>query len=275
MRTNATASTGSRPGGADVDSIFGHVLVGIDATPESLVAAAQAGVLRSSDGRLVLLAVAERYLAAQAGLAAVEADDHLVSAVSDDLAQARELVEADEVILASGRLVDLLCGECSRRGATLIAVGVRPHRRLMALTFGGHDVEALHDAPCSVLLARPGWGPHKPERIVVAVDGSPESRAAEATARSLAGRLGCELLPVVGLADAVDLAVLRADRDEALLDPGPLVDAVAHAASTGSLVVVGRGRERGRRWGGSVVERVVYATRCSVLVVQHEPTAPA
>jgi nucleotide-binding universal stress UspA family protein len=253
------------------EGIFSHVLVGIDETAESLLAAAQAGVLRAPDGQIVLLAVAERYLAAQAGLAAPYAEDELVARTEADLERAKELVDADDAILGSGHLVDVLCAECARRRATLIAVGVRPHGRLAALTFGGHDVDALHDASCSVLIARPGWGPAKPDRIVVALDGSSESHAAEAVGRSLAQRLGCEIVPVIGLGDDIDLAVLREERDEALLDPGRLVDAVVHASTRASLVVVGRGREHGARWGGSRAERVVYAARCSVLVVEHEP----
>jgi len=256
------------------DAIFGHVLAGIDETPESFVAAAQAGVLRAPGGQLVLLAVAETYLAAHAGLAAVGAGDHLVAGASADLERAKELVDADDAILAEGRLVPMLCAECSRRGATLIAVGVRPHRRLPAMTFGGHEVEALHDARCSVLIARPGWGPSKPERIVVGVDGSPEARNAEAVARTLAARLGCEVVPVVALGGNVDLELLRAERDDAVLDPGQPADALVRASSERSLLVVGRGPER-RRWGGRVAERIVYSTRCSVLVVQHEPAAAA
>jgi nucleotide-binding universal stress UspA family protein len=263
----------NRPSGND--SVFGHILVGIDETPESVVGAAQARVLRAPDGHLVLLAVAERHLAAQAGFAAANAEEHLLAETSTDLARAKELVDADDAVLASGRLVDLLRAECVRRGATLIAVGVRPHRRLAALTFGGHDVEALHEAPCSVLIARPGWGPHKPERIVVGIDGSPESQAAEAVARSLARRLGCEVVPVVALGEDVEPNVLRAEREDALLDPGRLVDAVVGASTTGTLAVVGSARERGRRWGGSLAEQVVYGARCSVLVVRLAPDATA
>jgi nucleotide-binding universal stress UspA family protein len=271
MRTSAPKSEASGLEGSD--AIFGHVVVGIDQTAESVVAAVQAGVLRAPGGHLVLVAVAERYLAAHAGLDAVHADDQVVAETAVELERARELVDADEAILESGRFVDLLCAECTRREATLIAVGVRPHRRLAALTFGGHDIDALHDSPCSVLIARPGWGPAKPERIVVAVDGSPESRAAKTAARSLAARLDREVVPVVGLAGDVDLALLREERDDALLDPGPLDEAVARASSERSLVVVGRGRKRDHRWGGGVVERVVYAARCSVLVVQDDSGA--
>jgi nucleotide-binding universal stress UspA family protein len=260
---------------AGSDAVFSDIVVGIDQTRESLVAAAQAGVLRAPGGRLALLAVAERYLAAQAGLDAPHADQQVVAETSTELARARELVDADDAILASGRLVDHLRAACTRRPVSLIAIGVRPHRRLAALTFGGHDVDALHDSPCSVLIARPGWGPAKPQRIVVAVDGSPEAWAAEATARSLAARLEREVVPVVGLAGDIDLALLRAEREEAVLDPGRLIDAIADAATRSSLVVVGRARQQAHRWGGGLVERVVYSARCSVLVVDHRPPVSA
>jgi nucleotide-binding universal stress UspA family protein len=252
---------------ADVP-VFQHVLVGIDAMPESVVAAAQTRVLRAPDSRVRLLAVAETYLAAQAGMAAPFADDDLFNGTTAALERARELVESDDSHLASGRLVDLLSAECKRGDVTLVVVGVRPHRRLTALTFGGHDVEVLHDVPCSVLIARPGWGPAKPQRIVVGIDGSPEARTAEAVARSLAERIGCPVVPVVGLADDIDVDVLRAERDDAVLDPRGALEAVAGMSGTGDLVVVARGRERAHRWGGDVAERAVYAAKCSVLVVR-------
>ena len=272
MSTDAPAPTGRRS--ADGDAVFRQIIVGIDETPESLVAAAQAGVLRAPAGRLVLLAVSERHLAAHAGLAAARAEDHLYAGAAAELAYARELVDADDERLTSGRFVELLCAECARREATLIAIGVRPHRRLSALTFGGHDVEALHDAKCSLLIARQGWGPHKPERIVVGVDGSPESRTAETVARSLGARLGCDVVPVIGLGGPILPELLHEERKDALLDSRPTAEAVVDASRMGSLVVVGRGPDRGRR-ESKFVERVVYTSRCSVLVVQHEPAAPA
>jgi nucleotide-binding universal stress UspA family protein len=256
---------------AAAKTIFDRVLVGIDSTDESLVAAAQARVLLAPGGQLVLLAAVERHLASHAGLFAATAEDHLRAGTSAELERARELVDADDAVLAPGSLVPLLCSECASRDATLIAVGVRPHRRLAAATFGGHDVEALHDVPCSLLIARPGWGPAPPDRVVVGVEGTRASQAAEAVARSLAGRLGCEVVPVVALGEDVDLAVLRAERDDALLHPGSLLDAVVSASTTRSLIVVGRAREYGRRRRGDLAERVVYAARCSVLVVEHEP----
>jgi nucleotide-binding universal stress UspA family protein len=250
-----------------VPDLFQHVLVGIDETPESLVAAAQARALRSPGGRVELLAVAETYLAVHAGAGALVADDDLYVGTQRALERARELVEPDDARMLAGRLVDALHGECDRNGATLVAVGVRPHRRLGMLVFGGHDIEVLHEAPCSILVARPGWGPSKPERILVGVDSTPESRVAEEVACSLAVRLGRELVPVVGLGEDVDLDLLRAERDQALLDPRGLADALGAAARPGDLVLVGRARQPHGR-GADLAERAVYATRCSVLVVR-------
>jgi nucleotide-binding universal stress UspA family protein len=266
MQPNALTEAG-RSGVVVLD----HLLVGIDETPESLVAAAQAGVLRPPGGRLVLLAATEGYLAAHAGLAAPHALERLAAGTMEELERAQALVDADETIVASGPLVDLLRGECARRGATLVVVGARPHRRFAALAFGGHDVDALHDLRCSVLIARPGWGPAKPDRVVVAVDGSPASRAAEGVARALAKRLGCPVAPIVPLDDPVDPALLRDERSDALLEPGSLVAAVVAASTDSSLVVIARSDER-RRWGGTLVERAVYAARCSVLVFQPDAT---
>jgi nucleotide-binding universal stress UspA family protein len=259
---------------ASAEAVFAHVLVGIDDTPESLVAAAQAGVLRAPGGRLVLVAVAERYLAAHAGLAAVTAEEHVAQQTTDDLEQARRLVDADESTFRSGRLVPVLCAECERRGGSLIAVGGRPHRLLSARVLRGHDVEALQQAGCSLLVARSGWGPHRPDRIVVAVDGSPAARSAEQSARSLAARLGCDVVPVVGLEDAAGPDILEAERSDAVVEPGRLVEAVADVVTSASLVVVGVDTDPGRRRGGErLAERVLFGVRCSVLVAR--AAAPA
>jgi nucleotide-binding universal stress UspA family protein len=259
------APTEPRPIG---DAAFAHIVVGVDETPESLVAAAQAEALRADDAHVVLVAVAERHLAAHAGLAARHAEEVVVAGTLDELERAKAIVDADDTVVGSGRLVDLLLAECPERGASLIALGARPHRRLSAAVFGGHEADALHDAGCSLLIARPGWGPARPERIVVAADGTTESRAAEAVARSLGSRLGCAVLPVISLDDHVDPELLRAERKDALLEPGPLADAVVAACSPATLAVVGRSETRGRR--ATLAERIVWSARCSVLVVQGE-----
>jgi nucleotide-binding universal stress UspA family protein len=243
------------------DPLFGRVLVGVDDTPESVVAAAQARALTPADGRLALLAVAETYYAAHAGAAARFAEGGLETETAEVLEQASQLAEPDERRFTAGRLADALQDECRRSGATLVAVGARPQRRLSAAVFGGHEVELLHGASCALLVARPGWGPAKPSRVVVGVDGSETSQAAESVGRALAARLGCAIVPVIPLGARPGTDVLRLEREDAVVAPGELVEAVAREADERTLVVVARGRE---------AERIVYSTRCSVLVVPAE-----
>ncbi|HUP32860.1 MAG TPA: universal stress protein, partial [Gaiellaceae bacterium] len=204
-------------------SLFDRVLVGVDETPESLVGAAQARVLCAPGGHLAVVAVAETYHAAHAGMAARLARDVVESDTAAALERARELADPDESRITTGRLVDLLREERRRAGASLIVVGARPRRRLGAAAFRGHDVELLEDATCAVLVARPGWGPSRPSRIVVGVDGSEAARAAESTARALADRLGAEIMPVVPLGAHPDPELLRAEREDGVLATGGVV----------------------------------------------------
>lgn len=265
----ATAAGANSP--TTDDALFACILVGIDDTRESLFAAAQARKLCGPGGRLELLACAETYLAAHAGSAAPDAARHLVDGTSTVLEQARALADPDEAHLVKGRLAEALHAECARTGATLIALGARPHRRVSARTFSGHESEVLRASACSVLIARAGWGPAKPRRIVVGVDTSDDGRAAEASARRLAERLGGDLIPVIGLGDGdVSPDLLRAEREDALLDSRDLAHAVVAASSADSLVIIGRRNSHDHRFGGGIAERVVFGARCSVLVVQHK-----
>lgn len=249
--------------GQEPQALLTHVVVGIDSTAESVIAAAQAAALSRPGGRLVLVAVAENHLAAHAGTMAPEAGDLLRADTEANLEAARQLADADEAVVRSGPLAEVLCDECERRGATLAAVGARAHGRLSALAFGGHDTALLRRAPCSLLIARNGWGPHRPSRVLFAAGALPGWRTVDTTAREIAERLGSDIVPVIGLAEAVDLDVLRAERADGIVDTGSPADAVAAAATRDSLVVVGWDEDR-----PGEVRRVVYGSRCSVLVVR-------
>lgn len=248
-------------GTTDPDAAFDVVLVGIDDTPESLVAAVQADVLRRPGGGLFFVAVAERYLAAHAGLASRHASMRVAESVADDLARAQRVVDADETILAEGRLVSVLRAECERRGATLLAIGGRPHGRLRARALGGHEEEALGEAGCSVLLARPGWGPRRPNRVVHCPGASSEPTVSDAVARRVAERLGSELVIAVGVEDDPDLDAVGGSSAEVVFDPGSRVDAAANVVTTASLLVVDGSL------GLDTVRRLAFGVPCSVLVV--------
>ena len=258
----------SKDSAARVD-VFDHILVEIDETPESLVAAAQAKCLCAPGCHLELLAVVETAAAAQAGAAARFAASGLTEATAMALEHAQRLLEPSSVRFVSGHARATLLSEARSVGATLVAVGMHPHRRLTARVFGTLDAAVLRDAPCSVLVARPGWGASKPKRIVVGVDGSPESERAALAAAALASRLGVELLPVIALGGKpVDEGAFGREHADALLDPRGPVAALTAAAGECDLLVVGNRGLHGRRALGSIGERVVYAARSSTLVVR-------
>lgn len=263
-------STPSNPAQAvEGIDVFESILVEVDETPESLVAAAQAKCLVAPDGKLELLGVVERAPAAQAGLAAVFAADAAEASVAAALEHAENLLEPTSVRFVSGRARDALLAEAAAVGATLVAVGLHPHRRMTAKLFGTLDAAVLRGAPCSVLVARPGWGATKPKLVVVGVDGSPEATLARRAAEELAERLGVELRVVVALGGKrLDDAVFGPENSEALVDPRDPVTALAADASECDLVVVGHRGAHGSAKLGRVAERVVYGTRSSVLVVR-------
>jgi len=249
--------------------VFDRILVEVDETPESLVAAAQAKCLAATDGELELLGVIERAPAAQTGMAAVFAADSAEAEVAAALEHAERLFEPTSVRFVAGRARDALLAEAAAVEATLVCVGLHRHGRRIAALFGTLDAAALRDAPCSVLVARPGWGATKPRRIVVGVDGSPESARAKQAAQSLAERLGVELQVVIALCGkALDESVYGPENAEALIDPRDPPAALAAAASESDLLVVGHRGAHGARTLGGVAERTVYAARSSVLVVR-------
>ncbi len=249
--------------------VFDRILVEIDETPESLVAAAQAKCLAGPEGTLELLAVVERAPAAHAGAAAVFAADALEAETTAALAHAERLLEPTSVRTVVGRARDALLAEAHAVDATLVALGLHPHGRVTARLFGTLDAAILRDAPCSVLVARPGWGTTKPARIVVGLDGSPESELAKRTAVSLAARLGTEPEVVVALGGkALDESVFDRGNGDVLIDPRDPPAALAAAASECDLVVIGHRGAHGAAKLGRVGERVVYGARSSVLVVR-------
>jgi nucleotide-binding universal stress UspA family protein len=249
--------------------VFDRVLVEIDETPESLVAAAQAKCLLAPTGELELLAVVERAPAAHAGAAAIFAADASEAGTAAALEHAKALLAPTSVRFVAGRARDAVLREAAEVDATLVAVGLHPHGRVTARLFGTLDAAVLADASCSVLVARPGWGSTRPKRIVVGTDGSPTAALARAAAESLAERFGAELQVVIALGGKpLDESVYGPANAEALLDSRDPPLALAAAASECDLLVIGRRGAHGAAKLGRVAERIVYGARSSVLVVR-------
>jgi nucleotide-binding universal stress UspA family protein len=186
------------------------------------------------------------------------------------------------------------------RGADLLVVGSRGHGRLAGLLLGSVGSHVIAHAPCPVVVvhgSRAATG-----RVVVGVDGSPESAQALRWAAEQARRTGSELRAVIawhvpaayGITDrgepdwaahsAHTLATTVAGalgEDEAArvvqdVVEAPPTTALLSAAESADLVVVGR-RGRGGFAGlrlGSVSRQVATHAPCPVVVHPGTPEPP-
>jgi nucleotide-binding universal stress UspA family protein len=256
-------------------SVFSLVLVGIDGSEESREAARQAAIL--VDGDLALLASYDVAPAIVAGTGTHVPDyfdeDLQREAAMDALGRARESVAIASPTgkIVRGRPADTLISEVEREQDTLLALGSHGLGRLAGFIMGSTATEVIHKAPCSVLVARRrSESAEFPNKVVVGVDGSPESAAAYAVARRLSERFNAELWPVVAYGGkTVDRALIDSIVDGWREDlPDAPVAALLAAAADADLLVVGSRGFHGLNALGSVSERVAHRAQSSVLIVR-------
>jgi nucleotide-binding universal stress UspA family protein len=253
--------------------VFERVLCGVDGSDAGAEAAWIAARVVDQDGPLVLATVHDPSLAVHAGWMGTPVAGELAEAAKQASERGREEAGSLHVVetrLLEGHPLDALQREIERVGATLVVVGMHGDSRMLGITLGSVATHVLHEASCSVLVARPPrdrqtW----PRTIVVGVDGSRSSKSAFAAASHLATRLGATLRPVVATKEP--LVDLEAARE---LAPGleTIEETAVHAlhvlSEEADLVVVGNRGLRGIRALGSVGERIAHEARCSVLVVR-------
>ena len=257
-------------------STFSRVLVGVDGSDEAIEAARQAAIL--ADGPLTLVAaydIAPLIIGATGtGVPAYFDEDLQRTSASEALDRARRMLDkCDEVAdkIVRGCPWDALIHEIRRGQKTLVVVGSHGTSRARGILVGSTATELLHKSPCSVLVTRGSAG--IPKRIVVGVDGSPESAKAYVVARDLAERFGSHFRPIVDHGGKpVDMDLVRAITGdgvkESMHEP---VRALVGASGIVDLVVVGSRGLHGLKALGSVSERVAHQAQCSVLVVREAP----
>lgn len=262
---------------AGPQTVFSRVLVGVDGSTESRAAARQAALLLEADGELALLVAYDIASAlvggTGAGVPAYLDEDVQRKAAEDALRHAREEIQGQfspAAKVVRGCSWEELIREAERAQDTLIAVGSHGIGRARGIVVGSTATEVVHKAPCSVLVARKA-GPYFPRRIVVGVDGSPESAAAYAAARHLAARFTAELWPVVahggkGVDERLVGTIIDHHHEDLPDEPVPVLVA---AASNADLVVVGSRGLHGFKSLGSVSERVAHQAHSSVLIVRN------
>jgi nucleotide-binding universal stress UspA family protein len=249
--------------------VFDRIVCGVDSSPESLEAARQADRLRSSEGLLRLATVADVNVAVHAGFSATRVLGELDAAARDALHTAVDAVHPSSTHLLAGDPVPGLLDELRRSDATLVSVGPHGHSRMLGMLLGGMSTALLHEAPCSVLLARtPRFGPF-PASILCGVDGSDQSLVAAEAAKDVAERFGAELVFVAATGGKpIDFERIRKLGSDVIEDDRRPVEALVDLSGEADLLVVGSRGLHGPAALGSVSERVAHRAASSVLVVR-------
>jgi nucleotide-binding universal stress UspA family protein len=254
---------------------FSRVVVGVDGSDEAVEAARQAQLLAAPAAELELLA-AYTVAAPIIGFTGadvphdVDEDAQREAATANVAAAAAALGRGDLVqTIVTGTPWDVLLEAARAEPRTLLAVGSHGIGRLRGILLGSTATEVIHKAKASVLVAR-ATGERFPAKIVVGVDGSPESAAAFEVARELAERYGAKLWPAIAYGgDRVDKDAARAIVGDYHDDmPDEPARALVAAAADADLLVVGSRGLHGLKALGSVSERVAHNARCSVLIVR-------
>lgn len=290
--------------------MFRNVLVGVDGSAGGRDALALASRLTDPAGKLTLVHVHSEQvyllpaLAAAGALADQSADADGENRSRELLRQEREAagVDADLLSVSSPSPGEGLHREAEARDAKLLVVG-SSRRGLLGRAMLGDDTRAaLNGAPCAVAIAAHGFA-ERPRPIVnvgVGYDGSPESEAALALARTLSGRDGdVRALQVVSipsyavgaafapeLGDTIDTMVAEAQEGIDQL-PGvqgravygmPGEELASFSAELDLLVVGSRSYGPLRRaMLGSTSNHLERHARCSLLVLPRgagEPEQP-
>jgi nucleotide-binding universal stress UspA family protein len=249
--------------------VFDNVVCGIDGSAQAFEALRQVERLRPNTGELHLTTATELSLAVHGGFAAPSIYDRMITGAESALTRAGEHSAATSSRLVEGEPADVLRREAERRQATAIALGSHGNSRTAGIVLGGTATALLHEARCSVLLARRPASLHEfPSSITVGVDGSLISLRALDAARKLGDRLAVPVRTVVAReGKPVDVEGLRG-LDELDWDERKPVDALVDASRATDLLVLGSRGLHGPSALGSVSERVAHQAVSSVLVVR-------
>jgi nucleotide-binding universal stress UspA family protein len=192
------------------------------------------------------------------------------------LTAASKLAYVRKATILRGDPAGCVIGHLRNVGASLVAAGTHGHTRAAGILVGTVATRLLHEALCSVLIARPTTDQDQfPGRILVGIDGSPQAANAGLVAQSLADRFGAECIGLVATGGkAIDLDAARASFPGTLEEfPARAAAALIEAAHEADLLVVGSRGLHGLRALGSVSERVAHRASCSALVVRPTETS--
>jgi nucleotide-binding universal stress UspA family protein len=261
--------------------IFARQLCGVDGSQASLAAAAQGARLAAAGADVLVVFVADPWnppitLADSPGPALLDVEEHGTRLLEEVAAQPTAARVRTELL--QGWAPRALLDRARQERSDLIALGMHGRRRSTAYFLGSVATTILHEASCSVFVARERELTAFPRSVVVGVDGSPHSAQAVAVAQGLAARFGADVRAVTatgsgrlfGRSPGPDLDAARRAAPTLEVDsrqPAEALVGVARDADADLLIVGARGL-RGLRAIGSVSERVAHEASCSVVVVR-------
>ena len=237
--------------------IYERVLVGADGSDIALDACRLANELRAPQGCLHALAVAETPYAGYAGLAAPEWSWRLRAEAQSARERVMREFQEDPRVTAEmvvGRADEQLLEAISEWDADLVAIGARGLGRTAGILLGSVATKIIHEASCSVLVARGTFSRLSfPRHVLVGIDGSEHATEAAAVAHALGDATGA--------------------RVELTCEAHHPVPGLVEASRQVDLLVVGSRGEHGLRSLGSVAERVAHEAHCPVLIVRNPTPA--
>ncbi|GAA0344191.1 universal stress protein [Actinoallomurus spadix] len=264
----------------------GPLIVGVDGSEESLTAAewaADEARLREVPLRIVHVFVLPMlYAPLGAPLLGPELDSlretsGQIARTAEHRARARAPEVPVESVVLDGSPIPALLQQAAH--ASLMVVGSRGIGAVGTLLIGSTGVELAARADCPVVVVR--GRPHKAQRIVAGVDGSPASLDALAYAFEEAALRGAELTaihatdhPTAGADPVITEAIEWQTRRfpdlpaDLVTVPGHPAEALINASTGADLLVVGsrgRGGFRGMLLG-SVSQAVLHHADCPVAV---------
>lgn len=258
-----------------VEVVFERIVCGVHGTEEAFEAARQIAKLAPTEAELTLVDVVNPTEAAPAGVAATITVADVEEAAGNVLDRARAEVSATHAVetrLVEDAFIPGLLEFAKSKDATLIAVGIHGHSRAAGIALGRVPTAVLHEAPCSVYVARPsGDGELFPEKILAGFDGSASAEPALSVARELADRTGADLRVLCAGGGEIDTAPARealasVSGSALLVDDRHPVEALTNQDA--QIIVIGSRGLHGVKALGSVSERVAHQADCSVLVVR-------
>jgi nucleotide-binding universal stress UspA family protein len=292
--------SGARPpDDGDMNEKSRVVLVAYDGSPDAETALHWAAATAAREGRpLRALMVVDADAIPLAAVPVVTKHWHELRDRAEVTLKEVDLDDASVEVIGGGAVVPLLLE--AAEDAAMIVVGSRGHGHAAGVLTGSVSSHVSRHAPCPVVVVRAAEDPDS-TKIVVGIDGSPDSRAALEFACQRAEISGevvvalhawrvATILPVDEHGDVPSSIAEKIDDKELLLaesvagvraaHPDVVViqetipvrpgDALVDASTTASLVVTGS-RGRGHFLGlllGSVSHEVLHRAHCPVAIVR-------